>query len=195
MDRDAQQDWSLLQKEALHTVRAGAKGSQLGFRVAQFVTLPSFAPCDSLDILRVIGAVRAISLDQPILPRMEPDHHLVVRTRWRMDIDEQKLETPLKVLAERFRQRGSPKPTIETETRHLSTDRVEAIRQRLLKIAVPLPLQPPSLGADGTSYELRIGSYAPEMVLCWWCDAPPGWKPLTTAFHEIVAELDKEFAS
>ncbi|HEY1107025.1 MAG TPA: hypothetical protein VGE76_00285 [Opitutaceae bacterium] len=126
---------------------------------------------------------------------MEPNHYLVVRTRWRMDIDHQKLETPLKVLAERFRHRGPPKATIETETRPLSTDRFEAVRQRLLKVAVPLPLQPSSLCADGTSYEFRIGSYAPEMELRWCCNAPRGWEPLAEVFDEIVAELNKDFAA
>lgn len=195
MERDSQQDWGLLQDEALRTVRAGATGSQRGFRVAQFVTLPSFTPCDSLDIRQVAGAVHVVSVSQPSNQHQEPGQYVVVRTRWRMDIDEQKLETPFKVPAERFRHRGPPKPTIETETRALSPEWADAIRQRLGTLAVPIPLELPIPAADDTYYELRAGSLVAEMTLRWSSEPPPGWAPLVSAFHEIVAELNQEFAA
>lgn len=194
MERDPQQDWSLLQDEALRTVRAGATGSQRGWRVAQFVMLPFFPHCDSLDIRQVASAAGVVAVGQSSY-HPESDQYQLVRTRWRMDVDEQKLATPLKVPSERFRHHGPPKPTIETDVRPLAAGQVEAIRQRLLKIPVPLPLRPTSFGADGVFYELYVESSFTEMTLKWWCDTPPGWEPLATAFHEIMAELNKEFAA
>jgi hypothetical protein len=176
MDREFIHEWYGLRERALALIRAGAEGTGLGERVAQFVILPSFEPSESLDIVeqRIRGQAPSYSL---------------VRTVWPIAQDYAKVESPVARLA----QPRPLVPTIETDIRPSTKELVDEIRTALGRIVVPFPVKPANVGCDGVFYELRVGSDFTAMALKWWSHTPAGWEELDTAFHRIVADLRKTF--
>jgi len=135
--------------------------------VLQYLILPSFEPCVAWDVFR---------------QRSEghPDRHILLRSSWRSDLDEEKLDTP----AERLRHPYPLVPTVEIHELPVPSEELERLANELAAVMLPLGASTAVLGMDGTSFEVAIEQESRSFAsvakcrLSWWHEPPSEWSEL-----------------
>ncbi|MBI2827408.1 MAG: addiction module protein [Planctomycetia bacterium] len=165
---------SFLQEAACEGFRRGAYiGKHPSLSVCQLLILPSFENAVSWDVVHVTAR------------RADP-HTRLYRSCWRMDIDEQAMRSPV----ERMKHPRPYTPTVEVDWVLIDGEHVESILARLRTFRVPLAVANPSVGCDGTTFELFVGEFFCNARICWWCDLPEEWREL----QPVITDLEHLFS-
>lgn len=175
MEKEQQKEWFKFRKAAVELVRAG--GQPFGTkRLIQLLILPTFESTVGYEICG------------PATPKY--NNWLAVMTRWRFDLDVAKFSNPV----ERLKHPYPLHPTIERATIHTTAGVVETALARFRSLTVPVSSSRDILGLDGTSYEVVLGDFWTSSRFHWWGEAPTEWKPIGTAFQEVLPQLEALFA-
>ncbi len=143
--------------------------------IAQVLVLPTFEPHEAWDVY-----------SQEKAPGER--EYSVVHTRWRKDLDLEKLRSPV----ERLKYPAVLYPTIEVVTLMLDRHIAQGLLAKLAMTQIFIRAAPDHWGLDGTMFELMVGSY--PWAACrfvWWESPPPAWSEL----KEIVDEMLRIFQS
>jgi hypothetical protein len=131
--------------------------------VFQYLILPSFEPSIAWDVFR--------QWSQEL-----PDKHVLIRTCWRSDLDQEKLRTPV----ERTRHPYPLTPTIEVHELMASSGELEQLAHHLEELELPIGATRGVIGCDGVTFEVAIETNArsARCRLSWWCEPPEAWRGL-----------------
>lgn len=171
MEPEQQAEWSWLQQQALEQLRTriGRKGY---ITRLQALVLPSFEDCWRYELL-------ASGWD-----RSKPA--LAVKMAWHRGIDLAKFANPVVRLS--FGAGVRQLPTIEEFDAEVDAALVHGLCVKAAALTVPVFTGKSTIGLDGTSYQLTLGS-SPFVAARfeWWEFPPEGWEPLKTLVDEIIA--------
>jgi len=160
-----------LTKRAMDQLRQGS--SHVGYRCElQALLLPSTGDCIGYEIFTQV--------------RRAGDPVLAVKTVWKRTQDQQKFESPLA----RMKYGARLEPTLSHTKIPVSHDYVSALLERASNLAVQVRVPVPSLGLDGTSYELAVGDYWAVARFHWWESPPNGWRSVRDLWVAIKAFMD-----
>ena len=174
MDSEQIKEWMALEKSARDLVRQGAMPVAIGLkRLFQILALPSFDGLLGWEIFQKVS-------------RSNEKSCFAVRTLWCRDEDAAKLESPI----ERLKYPRDLEPTIRAETIELDTVIVDSFLDRLKAIRIPIFLDNPRFGTDGTCYEFSFGQLFLGVRYRWWEEPPNEWKPLSDTVLEILRYLE-----
>ncbi len=135
--------------------------------VFQYLILPSFRPPIAWDVFR--------------RPRKDSEHdHVLLRSSWRSDLDEEKLRTPV----ERLRHPYPLVPSIVVHQLSVPSEDLKSLAIDLAGLEIRIGASPPIGGVDGVFYEVALEqpphfiALAAKCRLSWWCDLPTEWRQL-----------------
>jgi hypothetical protein len=151
--------------------------------VFQYLIIPSFTPPISWDVFRR----RKGSLDA----------HVLLRSSWRCDLDQEKLGTPV----ERLRHPYPLIPSIEAHELSAPPGDLERLAQQLGAIELPIGAATEVCGVDGVTFEIAVGqpSYdiglSAKCRLSWWCDLPAPWVRLRLWLREAESVFEAAWST
>ena len=135
----------------------------------QYFVLPAFTPLIAWDVFRRSR-------------KDQPHEHVLIRSCWRSDMDQEKLCTP----AERLRHPYPLVPTIEVHELSSPSADLERLAEDLGTLKLPIGASPAVAGVDGVTFEVAIGqppddlAFSARCRLSWWCEPPAAWGELRT---------------
>ena len=173
METEQREEFYAIREEAYNGLQSGKYIDRFrSVSVCRYLILPSFENPVSWDVIRVVAR------------RAEAQTRLY-RSCWRMDIDQQAMRSPI----ERLKHPRPYTPTIEVNCVSIDRNQVEAVLSQIRFKPIPLAIEHPPAGCDGTSFELALGDFFCNARIRWWCDLPTEWKDL----KPVVAELKQLF--
>lgn len=170
MEREQQSEWYSLEQQALEQLRAGIDRKGYIARL-QVLVLPSFEDSWCYELLASVP------------DRSKPA--LAVRKAWHRSIDLAKFANPVVRLS--FGPGVRQLPTIEEFDAEIDATLVNGLCAKAATIRVPVFTAKSSIGLDGTSYQLALGSSPLVARFEWWNSPPEGWEPLKMLVEEIIA--------
>ena len=165
-----QAEWYSLERQALEQLRAGIDRKGYIARL-QVLVLPSFEDSWCYELLASV-----------------PDQSksaLAVRKVWHRSIDLAKFANPVVRLS--FGSGVRQLPTMEEFDAETDAALVNGLCAKAAMLKVPVFAAKSSVGLDGTSYQLALGSSPLVARFEWWNSPPEGWEPLKTLVDEIIA--------
>ncbi len=127
-------------------------------RVLQYLVLPSFGNYVSVDIFR------------------NSDNSLIAaQTTWRYDLDALAFLNP----RARIKYPNPFSPSMEAKEIETAPEPLQTMLDRLAALQLPLGVNVPTMGIDGTRYEIAFGHKPPSCRLCYWHELPDSWSQLS----------------
>lgn len=170
MEPEQVAEWSWLQQQALGQFRTRIDRKGYITRL-QALVLPSFEDSWRYELLASVP------------DRSRPD--LAVKTVWHRGINSAKFANPLVRLS--YGAGIRQLPTIEEFDAEVEAALVDDLCAKAATLKVPPFAGKSTLGLDGTSYQLALGSSPCAARFEWWHFPPEGWEPLQTLLDEIIA--------
>lgn len=135
--------------------------------------MPSFMAISSTEVYRVVGDG---TLDW-----------VAVRIHWDRHRDESRIAGSVSSP----RNAGALDPTMVREEVLMATEVAHGIEAALEELPFRQCLQSPTMGMDGTTYELTIGDVDSGFRLSWWCEPPDEWESAVRLADLVFASVPR----
>jgi hypothetical protein len=173
VEREPWEEFETVRKAAIDALRCGQHIARSPLSViCQLLVLPSFEDAIRWDVVEASSPPNGRQL------------HLQ-RTIWRMEVDSGAFRSPI----ERLKHPRPYLPTIETGIVNVNSARLDSILSQFRTIRIPLAVEDPQSGLDGTAFELRLGGPFCSARIAWRCNLPNEWRE----FHPVVRDLEAFF--
>jgi hypothetical protein len=167
------QEWRDLIQRAHELLREGHPATARHQRLMQVLVLPSFRACAAYELC--------------VSRAGEREQYSYACSTWDLESDRMRFASPL----ERLRYPVRNAPAIDRREAPADVNDARRLLAETKPLRIPVALDAPCLGTDGTSYEVAFGGSLREFRLRWWEDTPPEWEGAKRVADGLVALVQR----